>query len=260
MTQDDAVVDEGRRCDGIACPTARNGRVCQRHVDLTLADLRALPALYARLAVDQDGPGAGGRGPRVSGSRAAPIPGSLAALSLRARGSPRAVSRYALEVAAVRAGRNPHTEHLVDQHGPHPILTVVMTWHLEVRAHLGLPPLARGRGDVEQQIGAHVQSLTAQWDRLTDADADALPGEEDLVAEIRGAAHAARILLGDYDADPEAMAAPCPGCDELTLVRAPGEDDVVCAGQDCRRVLRAAEYDRLARRWVALRYTTQTGS
>lgn len=55
---------------------------CQRRID---DDLAALPGLYADLAASL-APGAGGDGPRVSGSRSAPVPVRLDALSLIADG------------------------------------------------------------------------------------------------------------------------------------------------------------------------------
>ncbi|MFJ8016208.1 hypothetical protein [Streptomyces sp. NPDC096339] len=58
---------------------------CQTRIAEQLAALAGPGGLYARIAADL-APGAGGNGPRVTGSRSAPVPVRLDALSLIAEG------------------------------------------------------------------------------------------------------------------------------------------------------------------------------
>lgn len=74
---------------------------------------------------------------------------------------------------------------------------------------------------------------------------------DEFAVKIRGIRAAMRGQLGLVDPRPERMAAPCPGCDLFSLERPPGEDDVECGNEDCRRVLRADEYERWARMVIA---------
>lgn len=95
--------------------------------------------------------------------------------------------------------------------------------------------------------GEHLPAPTvpalAGWlaDR-TDWACDHHPGIDHAATQLQQLRGTLRGVLGDGEPRPDKMAAPCPGCDQMTLVRRPGEDKMECADRDCLRVLTADEY------------------
>lgn len=81
---------------------------------------------------------------------------------------------------------------------------------------------------------------------------DHYPGIDSDAGQLSRLRGILRGVLGETIALPQHMEAPCPGCDMFLLYRHPGEDKIVCEGDDdCRRVLTADEYTRWSRLVIA---------
>jgi hypothetical protein len=243
------------RC-GLACANPEHdGALCARRCEtLYLADVADYPVLYAALGPDDMGedypdrhllPGASSGGPKVTGSREAPLPARSAALNLRGPAANLPISRYAIETAAACAGRNPKTAaaHVADQHGHTPLIDALNTAIRELRPYLGSTHRLN-QGTITQQIAAHVVWLDRQYDRYR-THPDIL-----ILAEVvRRAANTARADLGLFDAPIDRKPVPC-RCNLFTLVQPPGSDDVECTNPDCRAVYYPDDYGRWAKRWA----------
>jgi hypothetical protein len=184
--------------------------------------LRDVGDLWARLP--EALPPVSGHGPRVSGSREAPIPLRVDVLDLGLR--TRKGSRGPF-VRGVLGLDDDQTGHL----SAGTILdTITGAWIGETWCRATRLPVPT------------VPAL-AQWLRRWADDAcDRHTAIDEDAADLRELRSTLRSVLGDRSQRPEHMSAPCPGCDLLTLVRRPGEDLVECADDDCRRVLTGDEY------------------
>lgn len=238
---------EKPRC-GLHCANPEHdGALCTRRCEhLYLADLADYQPLYVQLGPDTEDehllPGAAGGGPRVSGSREAPLPARAGALNLRGPAAQQQISRHAIETAATRAGREALTEHLADQAGQQPLLDALTTVIRELRPYLG-SNYRLNRGTIDDQITAHATWLDRQYDRYR-----CHPEITYLAETVRTAAHNARTMLGLFDAPIDRKPVPC-RCTYLTLIQQPGSDDVECTNPDCMAVYYPADYARWVTRW-----------
>lgn len=244
------------RC-GLACANPEHdGALCARRCEeLYLRDVAAMPVLYLALGpecaeilpgivIEQHlVPGAGDGGPKVSGSREAPMPARANALNLRGPAAAAPISKYAIEEAAASLGQRPRTEHLADQIGQAPLLDALSTAVREIRPYLG-SRYRLNRGTIAEQVAAHSRWLDVQYPRYRTH-----PEVLVLAELIRCAANAARSELGMFDAPIDHKPVPC-RCSLLTLVQQPGSDDVECINPDCRAVYYPADYERWVKRWA----------
>lgn len=200
--------------EGMVCPSDRN-RI--RH---TLDDVYEL---YAELpdALTRGGTA----GPKVSGSKEMPLPLNVDVLDLMGP-----------------ANAEPVSDQWRDQTGQIAVAAILDTW---------VSDWIDTRGLGERQPIATVANLNGWLLVRLDWACDKHPAIDVFATEIGKLRGAMRATLGQTDERPEHMAAPCPGCDMLTLVRKPGADRIECANQDCRRVLRDSEYGQWARMVIA---------
>jgi hypothetical protein len=141
-----------------------NRRVCGPHRDRLRRDLEEVPSLYALLRAELIRRPAAG--PKVSGSRAAPVPGNLDVLNLRGPGS-LTLGVYEPE----------------DQHGATPVFAALEAWERDWRDHRGLAITGVWR-DLPTAVAAIVRFLVAHLDWACD--------HHDAIDEVRDAMKAAR--------------------------------------------------------------------
>lgn len=238
---------EKPRC-GLHCANPEpDGALCARRCEgLYLTDLADLPILYAQLGPDTPDqhllPGAASNGPKVSGSREAPLPARAGALNLRGPAAQSAISRHAIETAAARTGRQALTQHLADQVGQVPIIDALTTIVRELRPYLG-SNYRLNHGTIDDQVTAHTVWLERQYDRYRSH-----PEILYLAEAVRASAHNARTMLGMFDAPIDRKPVPC-RCNQLTLIQQPGSDDVECTNPDCQAVYYPADYAKWVTRW-----------
>lgn len=183
------VVDQHREVD--------TGQVCPGCAHRTACDLRDIADLYAQISLE---PSTSAAGPRVTGSREAPLPLRVDALDL---------------TMPARAG-SVHDEH-GDQVGHIAAASILDSWVEDWRSHR-----ARGEGRPLPTV-----VILADWlgVRLADACQDH-PAIDEFAADIRRLRRALAAVVGDGPVRPERLPAPCPGCDLVTLVKDDG--DVRC--------------------------------
>lgn len=68
------------------------------------------------------------------------------------------------------------------------------------------------------------------------------PAVDEFAAELRRVRSALRAVLGLLEPRPERMDRPCPDCDLMTLIKRPGEEWIDCGNPECRRVYTPDEY------------------
>lgn len=177
------------------------GQVCPGCAHRTACDLRDIADLYAQISLE---PSISAAGPRVSGSREAPLPLRVDALDL---------------TMPARAGTI-HDEH-GDQCGHIAAASILDSWVDDWRSHRG-----KGEGRPLPTV-----VILADWlgVRLADACQDH-PAIGAFADDMRRLRRALRAVIGDGPVRPERLPAPCPGCDLLALVR--DHDGVRC--RNCR--------------------------
>jgi hypothetical protein len=178
----------------------QTGQVCPRCAHRIACDLRDIADLYVRISLWPD---TGATGPRVSGSREAPLPLRVDALDL---------------TMPARGGtvHDPHG----DQAGHVAVASVLDQWVEDWRQH---------RAAGERRPGPPTVVVLVDWlgIRLTDACHDH-PAVDEFAADMRRLRRVLRVVVGDGPARPERLSAPCPGCDLLALTR--DHDWVRCQG------------------------------
>lgn len=154
-------------------------------------------------------------GPKVSGSREAPLPLAVDALDL---------------TLPARAGtvHDPHG----DQVGHQPVATILDTW---VRDWAGM----RGEGLPEPTV----PTLTRWLAHRTEWACNSHIAVDEYADEMRALVRTLRIVTGTARYV-DRLPAPCPDCDLLSLIRQDGADHVECT--ECRRLWTEDEYRRLA--------------
>lgn len=183
------VVDQHREVEA--------GQVCPGCAHRIACDLHDIPDLYARISLL---PSTGAAGPRVTGSREAPLPLRVDALDL---------------TMPARAG-SVHDLH-GDQTGHIAVASILDSWVDDWRGQRG-----KGEGRPEPYV-----AVLAGWlgVRLAEACADH-PAVDEFAADMRRLVRSIRAVIGDAPVRPERLTAPCPGCDLLALVRV--DDSVRC--------------------------------
>jgi hypothetical protein len=201
-----------------------------------LAELGTLlPQLPAALV-----PGSSGEGPRVSGSRDAPIPVRLAVLSLlgpAAGWDRRFDAATGLDPGDDRSG--------VMQHGAEPVLSVLLGWsrHVAEERHLTLPTegtlYSMGRLlALRTFLARHHDWATRQW------------WADEYAADVHALWRTCRTVLGAWPSKPEHCdGVSCPRCDAMALYRLPGQDGRLCdqAAGGCGKWYDDDEWDRWCR-------------
>jgi hypothetical protein len=167
------------------------GQVCPGCAHRIACDLRDIADLYVQVSVY---PGSGATGPRVSGSREAPLP-------LRVD---------ALDLTMPARGGTVHDLH-GDQIGHVAVASVLDQWVEDWREH-------RGKGERRPEPPTVV--ILAAWLGLRLGDAcDDHPAIDEFAADVRRLCRVLRMVTGDGPVRPERLPAPCPGCDLLALTR-----------------------------------------
>lgn len=195
-----------------------------------------VPCTCAPLSAGPLMPGQAG-GDKVSGSREAPLGVRVSVLSFTAP-----PNNHRLGIT--EAWRD--ADDLGLQVGERSLLDTLCAWgRLIVEEHPDrlVGPVVPRNGGTAARVAACTGWLLARRD---------WPYEQlwcdDYAGEIRQAADHARRLLGMYDEQPELKAGvPCRRCLSMSLVRYPGEADIVCARVACQQVLRPDEYEAWAR-------------
>lgn len=217
----------------VACPVLHPGRdaeeyhhpnVCNNCRTQLLTTLGDIARLYHRIGQALIPTGTGG--PKVSGSRETPLPINLDVLDLSAGIRPERIGvRYRGDYAR-QAGGDP------TQIGYLPVATELAFWADDIAE-------ARDEGETAPDT---VYALT-WWlrERLT-WTCDHYLAVDEYAANLRHIRGALNHLVGDTPPKPQRLPTPCPGCEQLTLIRQPGQDRVECADPDCARVLTPAEY------------------
>jgi hypothetical protein len=167
------------------------GQVCPGCAHRIACDLRDIADLYVQVSVY---PGSGATGPRVSGSREAPLP-------LRVD---------ALDLTMPARGGTVHDLH-GDQIGHVAVASVLDQWVEDWREH-------RDRGERRPEPPTVVVLVDWLGKRLGDA-CDDHPAIGEFAADVRRLCRVLRMVTGDGPARPERLPAPCPGCDLLALTR-----------------------------------------
>ncbi len=173
-----------------------NRRVCQGHRDKTRRDLAMILVEYALLGEELAYNRSAGNGPKVSGSRAAPLPGNLDALTLRGPGALGnvwfAIDPETGELDYSKA--DPETGLLPeeDQHGQVPVFAALETWERDWRSYLGWQVTGRWTS-LETALTAIVRFLDAQLDWACDHH----PAIDEFAAELRGVVGSMRAARGD---------------------------------------------------------------
>jgi hypothetical protein len=173
-------------------------QVCAGCIHRIACDLRDVADLYVRISLR---PAAGAAGPRVSGSREAPLPLHLDALDL---------TMPARAEGLTAAGREPDPGGVPLQVGYLSVASVLDLWVRDWRE-------TRQRGE---GLPAPTAVILADWlgKRLDWACAEH-PAIAEFAGEIRQLRSTLHALTGDSPARPERLPAPCPGCDLLALIR-----------------------------------------
>lgn len=199
----------------------RTGMVCDPDRDRLARTLAEVVELYALLP-EQIQPGQAS-GPRVSGSREAPLPLRVDPLDL---------------TMPARAG-GVH-DALGDQVGYLPVASVLDSWVQDWRGTIRcgsvnpcptVPELARWLGT---------------W--LPTA-CDHHPAVDEFADEMFSLARTLRRACGMVDPRPELLDAACSRCDSVSLHRLPGEDRVECGV--CGRLMTESEYHQWTKMVVA---------
>lgn len=202
-----------------ARPSCRDG--CQRMTAAGLCrwcaerlarELEELPNLVAE--VEASTAAAGGNGERITGTRDAPVPVRVGAVSWIGSAPPGAVE----------------TDWPEDQTGPTPIAALLGSWARLVaeERHVNQPV---GR------VGALVEFLRRHHDWIT-----AQMWADDYAGEVHAAWQVGRSLAG-VRSDVFRLPVPCPTCSRTELVRQNGADRIECEG--CGRIWRESEYRHL---------------
>jgi hypothetical protein len=187
------------------------GQVCPGCAHRIACDLRDIADLYAQVSVY---PGSGNTGPRVSGSREAPLP-------LRVD---------ALDLTMPARGGTVHDLH-GDQIGHIAVASILDQWVEDWRDH-------RGKGERRPEPPTVI--VLTDWlggERLDDACHDH-PAIDEFAADMRRLRRTLRMVTGDGPVRPERLPVPCPGCDLLALTR--DHDGVRCRA--CERWWSKGQY------------------
>jgi hypothetical protein len=156
------------RCTGHVGDDRRVHQGCRDR----LADLLAeIPGLYDQLGEERRQGGNGG--PKVSGSRDAPVPGRLDVLNLRGPGSTASMP-------------------LTDQHGATPVFAALETWERDWRETRGLA-ISGVWVDLRAALGAIARFLRVHLDWACDTH-DAI---SEFAAEVRAVHQSLRAACGD---------------------------------------------------------------
>jgi hypothetical protein len=190
------------------------GQVCPGCAHRIACDLRDIADLYVHVSL---WPGSGNAGPRVSGSREAPLP-------LRVD---------ALDLTMPARGGTVHDMH-GDQTGHIAVASILDQWVEDWRDH-------RGKGERRPEPPSVIVLTDWLGKRLDDACHDH-PAIDEFAADMRRLRRTLRMVTGDGPVRPERLTGPCPGCDQLTLVKDDG--DIRCRA--CWVALSQDEYDQ----WV----------
>lgn len=194
---------------------------CRQRVEDQLAEIADLAAQLP----DHLEPGQS-NGQRVSGSREAPVPLDLDVLDL---------TNDARHTSATPAAR----QHPEDQIGHDSIASRLDSWVLD-----WIDTLRLNESPPQPTVRRLTQWLTDRLDKACNEH----PAIDDFADEMRRLRTTLRGATGQLEPQPEHIAAPCPACDLITLIRRQGEDTVECGNPDCRRVLTLTEYHR----WIGL--------
>jgi hypothetical protein len=222
-------VDESGRW---SCQRMTSAGLCPRCAERSGTWLAELADLLPRLP-DALMPGSSGEGPRVSGSREAPLP--LRVTTLNLLGPAAGWDRSALDRGDGRSGEM--------QFGDEPLLSVLLGWarHVAFERRLVLPTegtvYSMGRLLALRSFLAthHAWSVQQFW-------------ADEYAADVQAMWRTCRRLLGVVPLRHH-LPAPCPevSCDLMTLWRNDGEDDVYCDTRQggCGRTWSADDYARL---------------
>jgi len=206
-------------CDG---HTGDNRPVCQNCRDRLRATLNDIPDLYT--ALDDELLGQGGKaGPKVSGTREAPIPGRLDVLNLRGPGS---------------TANMP----IADQHGAIPVFAALESWERDWRHCRGLPITG-----VWPDLPTALTSIVRFLDAHLDWAADNHGAIDEFAGDVRGVRQSIKAAQGDR---PDTVAiGNCPILDDAgkacgaKLRASTWHDTIRCPA--CRTVWERAEWERL---------------
>jgi hypothetical protein len=227
-------VDESGRW---SCQRMTSGGLCPRCAERSGTWLAELADLLPRLP-DALMPGSSGEGPRVSGSREAPLP--LRVTTLNLLGPAAGWDRSALDRGDARSGEM--------QFGDEPLLSVLLGW---ARIVADLPQL-KGQRKVLPTDGTlysmeRLRALRTYLATHHDIAAQQF-WADDYAADVQAMWRTCRRLLGVVPLRHH-LPAPCPevSCDLMTLWRNDGEDDVYCDTRQggCGRTWSADDYARL---------------
>jgi hypothetical protein len=196
------IVDQSREVE--------TGQVCPGCTHRIACDLHDIADLYARISLR---PVTGNTGPRVSGSREAPLP-------LRVD---------ALDLTMPARGGTVHDLH-GDQTGHIAVASVLDQWIDDWRDH-------RGKGERRPEPPTVIVLVGWLSVRLDDACGDH-PAVDEFAADMRRLRRVLRMVVGDGPARPERLPAPCPACDLLALTR--DHDGVRCRA--CERWWSEGQY------------------
>jgi len=194
-----------------------HGQVCAGCTQRIRCDLDDIVHLYLRLDLQ---PGSGNHGPRVTGSREAPLPLRVDALDLTmpARGE-----------GLTAVGKEPDPDGVPLQVGQPSVASTLDLWVRDWREVRD-----RGEGLPTPTVAVLVGWLTVRLDWACDEH----PAVDEFAGEIRRLRNTLRREVGDVDPRPERLPAPCPACDLLAMVR--DSDGVRC--RNCRTELGDDEY------------------
>lgn len=194
---------------------------CRTQVRIELSEI---PDLYARLDSARAGSGAG---PKVSGSREAPVPVSLDAVDLSAPARAGSVGVRHRGDWSTKGG-DP------DQVGYLPVATELDTWVRDWISHDWCP------GD---HLPAPTVAILAGWLRVRLDDAcDRHPAIDEFAATVKSVRRALTRSIGELR-HVDRLPAPCPTCDLTTLIRRDGAAYVECTS--CGRLWTEEDYRRL---------------
>jgi len=219
----------------------------------------------------------GSAGPKVTGSREAPLPLKVDVLDLTLPARQDAVTeqhlpRVVTAVVPVKVIRTVwhkgipvHPDHM--EHG---VPQIVEEWitagerrlvrdqqHRLITAPAGdqignvsvaavLDSWVRDWIDVraigERRPIASVSSLYGWLSVRLDWACDEHPAIDEFATELRHLRGALRAALGLIEPKPQLMDQPCPECGYLSLIRRPGEEYIDCDRDECQRVYTMTEY------------------
>lgn len=124
---------------------------CQRRID---DDLAELPGLYAEIAASL-APGSSGNGPRVTGSRSAPVPVRLDALSLIADGGVVATLEAWVADWSEQGYATPSTGGRLEHRLGHAVRTLRFNLDRAVRQHAAIDEFASEIAKTRRTCAAH---------------------------------------------------------------------------------------------------------